>query len=317
METFYVCLTMDCENSDYWKSPGGWDMSPHAIRGFVDTLSDHGMKGNLFVVLENARRNPEAIHHAKEKGFEISLHIHTEEGGFTMGGKAVAPGQRWLTDFSYDEQVQILSQACDSWSRALGFRPMTFRAGCFCGNEDTYKALIKVGFKYGNIGGGQRNYPTYRSFWVGAPLHPYCPSEEDKLKEGRMPFLEIPCTYNPGKKTANVISHGESLVELRMGLGDTLMHMETIDAAIEYQIENGVKLKTVVSLTHDRFPYDDPNSAMHERLIAVAEYIKRAVEHKGHRWVPATFADIHDAFLKSAGAKRAGAPGDGGQKREA
>ena len=38
----------------------------------------------------------ELVNYAKEKGFEVGLHLHTEEGGFRVGGKALKRDENGL-----------------------------------------------------------------------------------------------------------------------------------------------------------------------------------------------------------------------------
>lgn len=122
----------------------GWQM---------DQLDRHGLKGVFFV-----DPMPAAIHGTAflkpivaailERGHEVQLHVHTEWLS-SDPARLPARGQgRNIGDFSVDDQVALLRTA-RHWLEAAGAPPITaFRAGNFGANDDTLRALARLGIAW-------------------------------------------------------------------------------------------------------------------------------------------------------------------------
>ncbi|MFM9853743.1 MAG: polysaccharide deacetylase family protein [Sphingomonadaceae bacterium] len=122
----------------------GWQM---------DRLEAAGLKGVFFVDPMPALVYDEAIvanivAPIIARGHEVQLHIHTE---WLEWAKASPVGTRLggnLADFSLEDQVTLLTCAADLIERAGAPRPTAFRAGNFGANDDSLRALAKIGLRW-------------------------------------------------------------------------------------------------------------------------------------------------------------------------
>jgi peptidoglycan/xylan/chitin deacetylase (PgdA/CDA1 family) len=112
-------------------------------------LRRHGLKACFFVDpmparlygLEPVRRMVETI---LEGGQEVQLHFHSFWADAARGTEP----RFNLTQFSAEEQHEMISEAADLLVRAGAPRPVAFRAGSFAANADTMAALQRLGIAY-------------------------------------------------------------------------------------------------------------------------------------------------------------------------
>jgi len=286
-DDLYVCFTMDCERIRRFSPPGGpqtWEISERAIEGFSEVLLSHGLVGTFFIVPETAHRHRDLFLELEERGFELGMHFHPQSFGDLRYGE-------YLGAYSYEEQVEILSQAADVWAEALGRRPRTFRPGNFSANDSTFRALYDLGFRQGSVSAPERVMPKYRAVWAGAYPYAHHVHPHFRLIPGDLDFFEVPVTEDRERRTWE----GKSAMELRVEMAGVEDHRRTIDRCVADMVENQVPVKTIVAVTHNFIDYEDPEEPRRRVLEEMAEYVQKAALRFGLKLRPATIEQIHRA----------------------
>jgi len=129
-------------------SDGAWGID-YQIRRF----DAHGIKAVFFVEvlsanvtgLDTLKRTIEPI---LSSGHEVQLHAHTEWLAWFPNDPLDGRRGRNMAEFTYDDQCRLLEVGIDNLTKAGAPKPVAFRAGNYGANNDTLRALAKVGIKY-------------------------------------------------------------------------------------------------------------------------------------------------------------------------
>jgi peptidoglycan/xylan/chitin deacetylase (PgdA/CDA1 family) len=281
----YVAFTMDCERIKAFSPPGGpetWELSERAIRGFSEVLLAHDLVGTFFIVPETAHKHRDLFFELEEKGFELGMHLHPQSFGDLQH-------KDYLGAYSFQEQVDLLSQAVKVWAKAFGKRPKSFRPGNFSANDATFRALYEVGFRQGSVSAPERVMPKYRAVWAGTPPYAHHAHSYFRLIPGDLDFYEVPTTEDWDRRAWG----GKSAMELRVemaGIGD---HRQTIDKRVVDMVEKQIPVKTIVAITHNYFEYRNPDDFHRRTLEGIAAYVWEAAERFGLEVCPRTLEQIH------------------------
>jgi len=281
----HVIFTMDCERIRKFSPPGGpetWKVSERAIRGFADLLASRNLVGTFFIVPENAYRHRELFLELKEKQFELGMHLHPQSFGDLQH-------QEYLGAYSFEEQVDLLSQAAELWADALGMRPKSFRPGNFSANDNTFQALYEVGFRQGSVSAPERVLPEYQAVWSGTNPYPHHVHPNFRLIPGNLDFYEVPVTEDWDRRAWG----GKSAMELRVEMAGLEEHRQTIDKRIVDMVEKDLPVKTIVSITHNYFGYDNPSDPHRQTLVGMADYIWEAAKKFALELCPITLEQLH------------------------
>lgn len=81
------------------------------------------------------------------RGHEVQLHIHTEWLEWAKDAPVAARGRN-IADFAFDDQLALLTWARDALVRAGAPAPTAFRAGNYGANDDTLRALARLGIAW-------------------------------------------------------------------------------------------------------------------------------------------------------------------------
>jgi hypothetical protein len=282
----YVTFTMDCERIAAFSPPGGprdWGLSERAIRGFAEALERHGLVATFFIVPETAQQHKELFLGLEERGFELGMHLHPQSFGDLRH-------QEYLGACGFEEQVALLSQAAQMWSEALGKRPMSFRPGNFSANDDTFRALCEVGFRQGSVSAPERVLPACRAVWAGTDPYPHHAHAHFRLIPGGLDFYEVPVTEDWSRR----MWEGRCALELRVEAAGITDHRQTIDTRLRDMVDREIPVKTIVSITHNVFEYEDPGDPHRKTLEGMAAYVREAVERSGLQGCPTTLEQLHD-----------------------
>lgn len=140
----------------------------------MDTFDAYGAKANFFVnVYEYANYDEDGeymaslLKHISDRGFEIGLHTHYNEN--------LEFYNKELTEYSFEEQKNILKFGTDFIENATGKRTVVHRGGSYCANEDTIEALKELGVEIDS------------SFWYGS-LHNEFPKIDSSEKYSNQIF---------------------------------------------------------------------------------------------------------------------------------
>ena len=211
----YACFTMDCEQIDelaYQGGPVTWELGERSIRGYCETLLEQGLRATLFIAPQAAERYRTTFLELAGAGTELGLHYHPQDHGYPD----------FFGAFTSEEQDQMLREAMDQWSQALGLTPFVFRPGNFSANDATFPTLVRLGFLAGSVSLPQRNFMEARANWVGAPFDPHLAHRANRLLPGDLPFLAEAIAPHPqlyGYVYINMHYPERSLREMEKYLG--------------------------------------------------------------------------------------------------
>jgi hypothetical protein len=127
---------------------------PVGIGYQMEVLERHGLKAVFFVdpmpaLLWGEDAIVRVVEPILARGHEVQLHLHTEWLALA-DTSPIAPGRtgRNLSDFSCAEQEALIGWAAERLVAAGVPRPNTFRAGNYGANDDTLRALARLGIGY-------------------------------------------------------------------------------------------------------------------------------------------------------------------------
>ncbi len=150
IKSMYTIFTIDVEGHV------GNDPVEHLIYGktkdsklcgidmLMDILDAHSIQGLFFVDIAEAwdygtDKITEVLRHIKARGHDVGVHIHPDH----MADKK----RLFLSEYTYEEQYDIISKCTDFYKCVLGEAPVAFRAGKYGANRDTLNILSKLGYK--------------------------------------------------------------------------------------------------------------------------------------------------------------------------
>ncbi len=143
-------FTIDTEGHD------GTDPIKHLIMGetkdgrqagiplIMDILEQFQVKGLFFVDFAEAWHYGKekifaVVKYIRERGHDVGVHIHPDH--------MADPKRMFLSQYSYDEQYDIIKRCTDLYMEITGERPLSFRAGKYGANRDTLRILGDLGYK--------------------------------------------------------------------------------------------------------------------------------------------------------------------------
>ena len=161
-------------------------VSEIGIPAVMDVLAKYDVKATFYFTGEFVELSPEALDTVADHDHEIGCHgyDHTPDRAFDI--------------LSYEEQLMELKRAKRLIENTSGKKIRSFRAPMLRINEDTVRALEKVGFKTDSSVCPQRfdgpfTFGSKRKIgWLLAPRKPYYLSKESVFRRGDSNILEIP-----------------------------------------------------------------------------------------------------------------------------
>ncbi len=119
----------------------------------MDVLDAHGLKAVFFVdplpgLLWGEGAVDAIVRPILARGHDVQLHAHTEWLALLTDGPFAGWSGRNIRDFPLDRQVAILSKASELLMAVGAPAPVAFRAGNYGANDDTLRALARLGIRY-------------------------------------------------------------------------------------------------------------------------------------------------------------------------
>jgi hypothetical protein len=282
----YILFTMDCEpvaTKGIAEGPQTWEISARAIEGFCYRLLSAGYPVTLFVSAPCAEEHTPLLEELAEHGVELGLHVHPpslDRGLYT----------RHLGAYNAAEQRTIIEAASERFREALGSYPHSFRSGAFSANNATFQVLYELGFRQGSLSVPGRDVPRHAAAWAGAETEPHYVDPSDRLRAGRLPFLELPVTSDAQRWYRRGFPY--DLCIENSTFED--WHRPLIEHHLERMASDQVSFRTLCFVTRNHFAYyrdDDRHSTTVERLIG---YFETLAEH--YELAPVTLAGAHARF---------------------
>ncbi len=190
-----VFLTIDTED-DYFAVPhmltGEGLGEEYGAYGILDILDRHGLEATFFVNVYEAHRHEDPttverlVRAIAERGHEVALHTHPSED--------LELYPRPLYWFNADQQKEILGYGADLIEKWTGRRPISFRAGGYVLNDETFDALESLGFRIDS------------SVFFSSANNRITPFTVNAVRmRGRV--IEVPVTYVPRVQSDGFIDH--------------------------------------------------------------------------------------------------------------
>ena len=104
----------------------------------MDTIDRYKMRGLFFVDIAEAWDYGEdkiagVLKHIEGRGHDVGVHIHPDH---------MADRKRlFLSEYSKEEQYEIISKCTNFYEKVLGHKPLAFRAGKYGANRETLDIL--------------------------------------------------------------------------------------------------------------------------------------------------------------------------------
>lgn len=188
----------------------------------MDLLDRYGVKGLFFVDIAEAwdygeKKVADVLRHITRRGHFTGVHIHPDH--------MADPNRRFLHEYSWAEQYDIISNCTDLYERALGRRPEVFRAGRYGADRNTLKILTELGYK-----------ADFSQFFGKRDCHIIPPCAVIKPKRQRDGLLEVPVTVfrsfkSPLYSRIDKIDASQTYPEYRM-IMDKLKKEEYCDTVV-------------------------------------------------------------------------------------
>lgn len=169
------------------------------VRNLVDLADRYGAKVTFVVCPEVVEYFPREINH------EIGLHIHPGWQESQIQGVKYYVGDSYLRkhckqsikstvlrDYPFNEQSEMIKTGRDYLTEIFGVEPKVFVAGKWSINNDTVKALVRVGITHECSAPAHSKSDHYDWSKLLRICMPYHPSEDDYQKKGTLPLLIIP-----------------------------------------------------------------------------------------------------------------------------
>jgi len=285
----FVCFTMDCETLQGRAGAGGpatWDLAERAMRGYTEYLDRRGYRATLFLVPETAQTLSHVAQDLARAGVDIGSHMHPQDTHLGYDG--------FLGEFDYEMQLEILADGRDRFAQAVGFPPTSFRPGNFSASDDTFPALVELGYRQGSVSLPGRQNSEIAACWGGAEPFAHWASADDHRRAGRLDFLELPCTAHPGDVSNT--AEGFEARHIRFERENLREYGEqVITQSLDLQIAQDHWLKSLIVMTHDTREYGDPNELAQQHLEWILDVIEEAVADRGLQLIPATLKEIRAA----------------------
>ena len=201
MDVIIVCHTEfgHVENREliFEKDPVGVE---EGVPNLVSIAEKYGAKITFAVCPEVASHFPRGINH------EIGLHIHPgwmpvehkNSRSWIVGDLYLkehcqqSVNSTILRDYSYDEQLNMITVGKEYVRDTLGIEPRVFVAGKWCEDNNIIRALVTAGFTHSCSAVPHSKSDHYDWSMLPRICMPYHPSEENYQKRGNSPLLIVP-----------------------------------------------------------------------------------------------------------------------------
>ena len=279
---FYAAFQIDCEATQHAINDAG--LGERASRGFADLLEGDGFRGTFFVIPTDIEASGKLYQELVQRGHEVGLHIHPADLGY----------QEFLGVYGLDEQLEIINIATDRFAQIMGYRPKGICIGYVSGNDYTFNAMVKAGFKHGMLSIPTRVLTSCASVWAGAPLDIHYANAYNRILSGTLDLVDVPLTIDPESRMWG----GLHPQDLRIELVDAKNHWYTIKKEVDRKIRCNSPVKYLLSITHNTFDYSDAGNFRTITLKKVLSHIRNIVVDTGGMVKKATMADIAAFYRK-------------------
>lgn len=121
------------------------DGKEYGINYLMDIFDEYSAKGLFFVDIAEAwdcgkDTIAKVITDIRKRGHDVGVHIHPDH--------MADPQRRFLWEYTYDEQHEIITKCTQFYKDVTGVEPISFRAGRYGANDDTILILDELGYRF-------------------------------------------------------------------------------------------------------------------------------------------------------------------------
>ncbi len=286
----FFAFTMDCERiaeeSNLGNGAPSWEMSEKAVRGMADVLreKDAVKAGGFYPTPATAAKHRDLFLGLRAEGFDIGCQFHCDtfrDGEYT----------KYLGEYEYEEQKEILTFAKQDWEDALGLPMVTWRCGFLSANDYTFPILNDLGVRQSSSALPGRHVSRSNACWVG--VHPYAhhTSRKSRMICGDLELYEVPLTGHPYEWADDARMAAQ---DLRPDRGyEIAFYKGIIDAHVEKMLRCDPPIKAIVAITHNTIDYLDRDCPKRKIMEFEIDYAREVAEKNGYELVPASLEDMH------------------------
>jgi len=276
----HISWTIDCEATQTGFNDAG--AGKRAVRAFVNIVAEAGFKTTLFVMPADLEAYPSLLKELHGMGCEIGLHYHPQEEGYND----------FCGAFSASEQRQMYGNAIVRFEDALGLSPTTFRTGSCSANDATFPVSAELGFTSCSHSMPGRRMRNLRANWEDAPRYVHYTHPANRLLEGGLDLIEVPVTTDPD----SMLWSGQHPQDLRVELFDAKNHRYMIDKMLHREKLREHPVRSIVTLTHNTFYYDDEADFRTVTLREMIVAFRDLAEFHQVNLIPATISEVASAY---------------------
>lgn len=121
------------------------DGNEYGLKLIIETLNQYNLKCIFFVDFAEVydygfKKIEQVVKYIMNNGHDVGLHLHPDH----FGDKE----RTFLWEYTYEEQLDMISKCKEIYSRMTGTEPLCFRAGKFGANDDTIRVLETLQISY-------------------------------------------------------------------------------------------------------------------------------------------------------------------------
>jgi hypothetical protein len=271
---------MDCEATQ--QAVNDAQLGARAVRGFADILAQAGLQASFYVLPGDAAAYGQVFRDLDRERFEIGLHFHPQEEGYTG----------YAGTYSAEQQRKMYADGARKWADAIGWMPKTLRNGSCSANDATFPVAAELGFETCSQSLPGRNMTNLAASWVGAPPYVHYAHPHNRLLEGGLDLVEVPVTTDPD----SMLWSGRHPQDLRVELFDAKNHRYMIDKMLAREKMRPHPVPVLMLVTHSIFAYDDPNDFRRQTMLQMIEDCNMLAEKHEVDLIPATIGRIAAAY---------------------
>ena len=303
MNSVFIAITMDCEPTTATShhsatGPTDFAMSERAITGYFEIAASYGWPVTFFVHPETIQVQADLFKDLASRGATIGLHVHPWKYGQSRHN-----GTRYMGhfgQFSYEEQLRLLTETAALWHDAMGEAPLYVRPGTFSASDATFRAAAAAGFRGGSFSAPGRVFREIYAVWTGSDPDPHRAHSEFRLRPGAMDLVDMPLTVDlsqPVDFGQNRFFHADLRPDIDWLGRYGITTRSVVDNIFAQLVKRMPAVPVINSVSHNQFEYRNRADATCQRFLVMLDELSSALARAGLKAEGATIATIADKVL--------------------
>ncbi len=283
--------SVNCEAPDGGLGdPVAWDLAEASVRGFVDVMSEIGMRSGatLFISPDTARKQAIPFRQLADAGIEIALYLNGQR--YSRMKKPA-----YLGSLPFTEQRAAIRTAKVDLEDSLGRPCLGFRACHASANDETFRILDELGFQWSSTSAAGSHRQEVFACWSGGWPFPYHPSAKNKLVAGDLKVYEMPATRSVhtayrGDPDRPLGLCAETPLEL-IGPAGNLWRQVVEESIVEMERRNQ-PLRAIIGASRNSVPYANHSGLAFHNLMRIVHFSRQLASQHVYELTPAHFIEI-------------------------